>query len=284
MLNTELDWLLIRLSTMSAHVDYFIILESPITFTGLPKPLLLTESNNLERLKPYQHKIVHRVLEHIPVNVTRTWDYEDFQRNAMLTQGLLGIEYGEKRAREDDVLIVADVDEVVRPEALLVLKYCRIPLRVTLRSQFYYYGFQFRHIGQQWPHPQATLYRGSSTIPPADLRNGEGSFLAWWQKTDLWDAGWHCSSCFKSVGQMLNKMQSFSHMRLNREKFRDKARMVDRVRKGLDLWDRRGEFYEKVQENMDIPEILKGEEGKKTFGYMLDREGPGAGFVDYMDE
>lgn len=205
----------------------------------------------------------------------------------MLLQGVMGsgVE-AEKRARQDDVLIVADVDELVRPATLLVLRECQIPARVTLRSRFYYYGFQWEHRGEEWPHPQATVFRGENTILPADLRNGEGGnrVLGWWEKADLWNSGWHCSSCFAAIGDMLNKMQSFSHTSLNQEKFRDRTRIVDRVRKGLDLWDRPGEIYEWRQNNNDIPDFLKGEEEKKRFGYMLNRDGSDAGFTDYGPE
>jgi beta-1,4-mannosyl-glycoprotein beta-1,4-N-acetylglucosaminyltransferase len=81
---------------------------------------------------------------------------------------------------------------------------------------------------------------------------------------------------------MLTKMRSFSHMKLNKEEFRDPKRIVDRVRKGLDLWDREGETYERISGNEDIPEILKSE--SERFKYLLDREGSNAGFTDYSPE
>lgn len=279
MLNNELDWLEIRLSTMSSHVSHFIIIESPITFTGLSKPLTLRD--NWERFSKWHSQIIYKVLENPPANPKRTWDVEDYQRNAMLLQGVMGIE-GSSGARNGDILIVADVDEIIRPSALLVLHECNIPARLTLRSRFYYYGFQWEHHGEEWAHPQATIFRGARTILPADLRNGEGGsrLVGWWEKAELWNAGWHCSTCFETVGEVLNKMRSFSHTSLNAERFRDRTRIVDRVRKGLDLWDRKGEVYDRRDENADIPEILKGEE-RERFGYLLNRDGSNAAFVDY---
>lgn len=49
-----------------------------------------------------------------------------------------------------DVLIVADVDEITRPQTLLVLQYCNFPRRLALSSKFYYYSFQFLHTGPEW--------------------------------------------------------------------------------------------------------------------------------------
>jgi beta-1,4-mannosyl-glycoprotein beta-1,4-N-acetylglucosaminyltransferase len=282
MVNNEMDWLEIRLNTMAAHVDYFVVLESAVTFTGLEKNLTLKE--NWDRFAGFHEQIIYRVVQNPPLNAARTWDLEDHQRNAMFDQVIPGLE-GEQEARIGDVIIVSDVDEIIRPATLQILRNCDFHQRLTLRSRFYYYGFQFLHKGPEWEHPQATTFQGrSNTIRPANLRNGEGGnrLVAWWNKADLWNAGWHCSSCFATIEDMLTKMKSFSHVSLNQEHFRNRTRIVDRVRKGLDLWDREGELYEKIEGNDDIPEFLKGE--RERFKYLLDRQSPNAGFMDYGPE
>jgi beta-1,4-mannosyl-glycoprotein beta-1,4-N-acetylglucosaminyltransferase len=284
MLNDELDWLEIRLHTLAPFVDYFVILESPVTFTGLQKKLVLKE--NWDRFKEWQGQIIYKEVQDMPVNAPRTWDLEDFQRNAMLVQGLMGKEVlgdEERKAREGDVVIVSDIDEIPRPISVVLLRECKTQKRVTIRSQFYYYGFQFRHKGEEWSHPQATVFQGKDTILPADLRNGEGGRLGvlgtWWDKAELWNGGWHCSTCFETIEEVLGKMRSFSHVGLNAEGFRDRTRIVDRVRKGLDLWDREGEMYDQVYGNEDIPEYLKAD--RKRWEFLLDRSKSNAGFNDY---
>lgn len=281
MLNDELDWLEIRLHTLAPYVDYFVIMESAVTFTSQAKPLILKE--NWERFKEWHDMIIYKEVEGMPLGAARTWDLEDYQRNSILLQGLGSVEGTEKAAREGDVLIVSDVDELPRPISVVLLRECQTQKRITIRSQFYYYGFQYRHKGEQWSHPQATVYRGKKTILPADLRNGEdkkvGGLWTWWDKAELRNGGWHCSTCFKTVEEVLSKMRSFSHVGLNAEGFRDRARIVDRVRKGLDLWDREGEIYEEVSGNEDIPEWLKAD--RKRWGFLLDRSGSNAAFQDY---
>lgn len=279
MVNNELDWLEIRLETMAKHVDYFVILEAAVTFTGLEKPLIMKD--NWGRFAKFQKQIIYKVLENPPLGASRSWDYEDYQRNAMFSQVIPGLE-GEQAASIGDVILVSDIDEIVRPAALQIMRNCDFPRRLTLRSQFYYYGFEFLHEGPEWEHPQATTFQGvSDTILPANLRNGEGGnrLRAWWHKADLWNAGWHCSSCFATVEDMLTKLRSFSHMSLNKEEYRDHDRIVNRVKNGLDLWDREGETYRKIPDNKDIPEILKRE--KERFKYLLDRQGEDGGFTDY---
>ncbi|KAI1339641.1 glycosyltransferase family 17 protein [Xylariaceae sp. FL0016] len=282
MINTELDWLEIRLNGTYNHVDYFVIVESGKTFTNLDKPLIIKE--NMQRFSAYQDKIIYHELE-IPAGfhsdrANPAWAWEDLQRNAMYEQVLPYLK-GPQAPVHNDVLIVADVDELVRPEALTVLRACEFPRRLTLRSHFYYYSFQYMHKGTQWAHPQATYYQGWRTILPTNLRNSDGGLqpLIKLEKGDLWSAGWHCSTCFSSINEVLTKLSSFSHVGLNQEVFRDRQRIADRVRNGKDLWDREGEEYERQEDNRDLPPLLLKEPDR--FSYLLDRDGPTAGFSDY---
>lgn len=281
MMNTELDWLEIRLNELKDHVDYFVILESASTFTGLPKPLYLKD--NWEQFSAFHNQIIYQVLNDTGFYSTITWDHEDLQRNAMFDQVFPNLS-GEQQASPGDVILVSDIDEVPRPATLQVLRNCKYPRRLTLRSRFYYYSFQWLHRGAEWPHPQATIYEGDKTIRPANLRNGEGGNTIQIQldKADLWNAAWHCSFCFATLEGMVNKISSFSHTRLNQPDFRDPEGVVRRVRNGLDLFDRKEQYYDRVELNADIPEYTKLH--REQFSYILDRDPPNANFRDYILE
>ncbi|KAK4543506.1 hypothetical protein LTR36_005400 [Oleoguttula mirabilis] len=287
LLSTELDWLEIRLHTLSPFVDYFVVVESRTTFTGLPKPAYLAD--NWDRFAPFHRKIIHRVVDDPGSAVgSRTWDHEDYMRNSLFNSIFPEIIGTPQEPSEGDVLIVSDIDEVPKPETLVVLRKCDFPDRLTLRSQFYYYSFQWLHRGEQWPHPQATVYRGlEGTISPKDLRNGEAGthgFLylnhlrTWWQKSDMWNSAWHCSSCFATVKEMQTKMESFSHSPWNTAENKDPHTVVERVRQGKDLFGREGEVYDRVDDNEDVPAYVVQHRG--VFGYLLDRDGETAGFTD----
>ncbi|KAI0009133.1 glycosyltransferase family 17 protein [Xylariaceae sp. FL0662B] len=283
MVNSELDWLEIRLNTTYNYVDFFVVVESKKTFTNHDKPLVIKE--NMDRFSPYRNKIIYHELE-IPHGFhsdrpNPSWAWEDLQRDATYKQVFPLLE-GPQAPSSGDVLTVADVDEIVRPETLVVLRSCNFPRRLTLRSHFYYYSFQYLHKGTQWPHPQATYYQGRKTIFPVNLRNADGGIqpLIRMEKVDLWNAGWHCSTCFPTIDQVLNKLSSFSHIWLNQEVYRDRNRIADRVRNGKDLWDREGEEYERIEGNEDIPYALLNRSDDR-FSYMLNRDGPNAGFTDY---
>lgn len=167
--STELDWLEIRLHTHAPYVDYFVVVESPTTFSNKPKPLHLKE--NWERYEDFHHQIIYRVVED-PIVSARAWDHEDYLRNALLYEVFPALAESPQAAQQNDVLIVSDMDELIKPGALLLLRHCDFPKRLTLRTYFYYYSFQWLHRGEQWAHPQASTFGASidSTLAPNDLR------------------------------------------------------------------------------------------------------------------
>lgn len=282
MINTELDWLEIRLNSTWDAVDYFVLVEGRKTFTGLDKPLTLKD--NLSKFARYEPKIIYHEIEYPPEFKPRTaWDMEDHQRNSMLTQVFPHLT-GRQAPNLGDAILVSDVDEIPRPSALAVLRECQFPRRLTLRSRFYYYSFQYLHRGPEWAHPQATYYQGlRKTLLPNDLRIGDGGIWPFkeWEKADLWNASWHCSSCFETMDELLTKMKSFSHRSMNAEQYRDRRRIADRIRNGKDLWDRKGEEYDRIENNLDVPSFLL--ENRERFRYLLNRDGPTAGFTDYEE-
>jgi beta-1,4-mannosyl-glycoprotein beta-1,4-N-acetylglucosaminyltransferase len=289
LLSTELDWLEIRLHTLAPWVDYFVIVESPTTFTGHAKPLYLRD--NWARFEPFAAKIIHRVVEDGSPS-RMIWDHEEWLRNSLLYSVFPGLIGTEAEARENDVLVVSDVDEVVRPETMFVLRNCLFPTRLTLLSDFYYYSFQWRHRGPQWAHPEATLYRGAATLAPETLRMGklEASLWSplahlkrWRDRATLANAGWHCSSCFATVAEMQTKMHSFSHQELDTPENSNARAIVGRVRTGQDLFGRAGEVYDKLgRGQMDVPGyILEQNEKEGRFKHLLMRDGEDAGFEDW---
>ncbi|KHN96207.1 glycosyl transferase family 17 protein [Metarhizium album ARSEF 1941] len=282
MINSELDFLEIRLDTLHGHVDYFVIVESPLTFQGGKKNLTIRD--NWSKFERFHSKLIYHQLEFPPHFDPRlTWDFEDLQRDAMFTQVFPKLT-GDQAPNQGDVIVIADVDEIPRPETITTLRSCTFPPRLTLQSKFYYYSFQFLHVGPEWPHPQATFYQGpDETITPSHLRVGDGgSFFRreFFEKRSLKNASWHCSSCFATIDQFLNKMASFSHIWMNDPKFRNRERIVESVRHGKDFWGRKTERFVRVDRNTDVPGLLALEEGRR-FGYMMNRDGDSAGFTDY---
>jgi len=59
LMSSEVNLLEIRLNELDSVVDYFLIVESNATFTGLPKETFF--ANNKERFSKFSHKIVYEL-------------------------------------------------------------------------------------------------------------------------------------------------------------------------------------------------------------------------------
>ena len=278
LINTELEWLEIRMGEMASEVDYFVIVESPVTFSDLPKPLYVRES--WERFRPWHDKMILHTLN--ATNPTGkkfgdAWERERFNRNAMFEQVFPQLT-GEQKAWPGDVIIVGDVDELVRPEVLAMLRNCDFPKRTRLHTTIYYYSFQWISQGQghgDWDHPDATYFDGfKNTVLPQALRD-EGA------EAEVWSAGWHCSFCFDLLGDIVTKVKSYSHQEMNRPEILDPKAIFRRVTNGEDMFGRAGSDCHRVENNVDVPGYLQ--RNSERFKYTLDRDTEDGNFVDFYD-
>jgi len=270
LVNRELEWLDIHLGQMYSHVDYFVIVEAAKTFTDAKKTLYVEK--NWDRYAKYHNKMIRHTLTDEGQTFKTTWEREIFSRNAMVNQVIPFLE-GEKKVELDDVIIIADVDEIPRPETLTALRNCEIPEALTLRSKIYYYSFQWLgRVAGDWPHPQAMLWKGDETMAADSLRMG------WPNQESLYNAAWHCSYCFSTLADMVNKVTSFSHTEFNRPEFRDPEKILKRVRSGLDVFDRADSVFDRVENNPDVPEFLQ--KNSERYAFALNRDPPNGNFKD----
>ena len=84
----------------------------------------------------------------------------------------------------------------------------------------------------------------------------------------------------RTIGDLRNKITSFSHKGYNQLYFLDTARLLHRIRRGEDLFERTKELYDRIDNNTDIPAYLQSEGNRQKFAYMLDRDPPNANFED----
>lgn len=270
LIGTELSWAEIRLNELASTVDYFVILEAEKTFTNKTKPTFF--KNNWKHFEKFGPQIIYHLLNDEAIQDYGAWDREHYQRNALITQVFPNL-LGDKAPNMGDVIIVSDVDEIPRPETIEKLRNCDIPERTGMESKFFLYSFDWHRTDSQWFHPQATFWKGEDTILPESLRmtGTEYEFL---------DAAWHCTTCFSSIKEFVTKVKSFSHQEWNQPEFTDPEAIVNRVRNGIDLFDR-GFTYEKVPENeIDVPAYLLQHQQK--FAYLLTRDPANGNFRDYV--
>lgn len=118
MIRDELDMLEVKLEEHDPFVDRWIIVESPVTHRGDPKPMHLLQ--NIERFAPWKDKITH-VVAHLPPpdKAGDPWVREHVQRD-MATGALAAL------CDDDDIVLLTDLDEFVpqpMPEPSPVLSF-----------------------------------------------------------------------------------------------------------------------------------------------------------------
>jgi len=103
----ELDILKLRMSILNDVVDYFVISESTVTFSGEPKKLFYNE--NKDMFKEFEHKIIHNIVEDTPMDCNAF--ERDHHQKCAVARGLAN-------CKPDDIVIFSDVDEIPNPETL----------------------------------------------------------------------------------------------------------------------------------------------------------------------
>ena len=103
----ELDLLEIRLETLDSLVDFFVIAEAPITYRADPKPLYFEQ--NKQRFAKFLPQIRHIIVDDLPTDkgFNQNWQRETLQRAAL--------ERGLADARDDDIIMLSDLDEIPCP-------------------------------------------------------------------------------------------------------------------------------------------------------------------------
>ena len=190
----ELDILECRLRELEdAPVYRHVLVESPLTFQGKPKPMYFAD--NQERFAPWSDRIIHVIAEidgdEPDQPAWLPWAREAAQREA--------ISAGLKDAGPDDVILVSDVDEI--PRASTLRDYLYVPM--TLLMDHYMFAVD-------WRHPE--LWRGTTVAQMKNITSFESARRARQEEGNplLANSGWHFSY-LGGPGAIQDKARAFSH-------------------------------------------------------------------------
>lgn len=263
----ELDLLEIRLNELDSVVDKFVIVESTETFSKKKKQLYFEE--NKDRYSKFKDKIIHIIVNDSPEKVpTKTesenrWAVEHFQRNC-ISRGLTN-------CKIDDIILVSDIDEIPRVAAIEksieVLKNNRKSI-ISFQQRFFYYFLNGLCVNGNmmapWRGTTACLYEGYIGAEKMRMTKATNKFV-------INDAGWHFSY-LGGIEKIVYKIESFSHSEFDNNNIKDKNRIKDRVKLGLDLFDRPGrprQVYVKIDES--FPKYLR--QNIEKFKHLINEEG-----------
>jgi len=215
----------VRLNTLNEFVDYFVIVESIYTHKGDPRELKF----NHKKFEKFKDKIIYIVDEETypQTDEINTEDSEDEksrkaifnaayrengQRN-LITRGL-------KKANDEDIIMVSDVDEIPK---LSELNFKNINEKIILFKQdMFYYKFNLWLPNLIWTGTKAC--KKKNLVNPQWLRNIKDrkySFFridTFFSKTKytsikvINDGGWHFSN-IKTPKEIEFKLRSYLHHR-----------------------------------------------------------------------
>jgi beta-1,4-mannosyl-glycoprotein beta-1,4-N-acetylglucosaminyltransferase len=190
--NDEVDLLAYRLTVLSGTVDWHVLVEAPVTFSGRPKAL-----HYCEHAPDFE---VHRVLPVIAKNMPSgedPWEREHHQRNT-IDRALVFL-------ADDDLLLISDVDEVPDPfvvEALRNDPYFRVGALVL---DGYYWDVEHRVPSTSAPKAiRFSEYRDRFDRSPQAVREASVTLIG--------SAGWHLSF-FGDAARAARKIRDYSHHR-----------------------------------------------------------------------
>ncbi len=222
----------IRIQELSGLPVVHVLVESNKTFTGNNKECVTFCDN--ERLKNVY------VLDMPETN--DPWERERWQRNAIMR----GLEF----AKDDDVVIISDVDEV--PRADVVKRYFSEMGITSLKMDVFWYKLNLLAEKQTWVHPKILTYAELKKSTPNNIRGGG-------YQSVINNAGWHLSY-LGDADYIVNKLENFSHQEYNTTPYKDKEEITRKIENGLSLW---GESkFEKVEIDDTFPAYLRNNKEK----------------------
>lgn len=268
----ELDILKLRMQIMAPYVDFFVIEEASVTFSGEPKQMIFAENRHL--FAEYEKKIRYVAVEDSPMEGVTTHERDKYQKNQLIR--------ALSDCRPDDIIIFSDVDEIPNPETLVRLIEAFEPGNIYHLAQRMFYCFlnmeevsgNLLSITGEFPGVERRQWLGTKICSFGSLP-GEGIvFLREVSPEDprsvrVAEGGWHFGymggdgerDVAKRIGV---KVQAAAHQEYNKARYLKEA--VDRLLCGEDIFGRDARFV-RVPVDESYPAYLR--EHQEEYAFLL---------------
>lgn len=241
----ELDLLKIRLHSLDAVVDRFVISEATVTFSGDRKPLYYHE--NRAMFREFEHKIIHNV-------VTDTPDVNPFERDSFqkcaVRRGLVG-------CSDDDIVLFSDVDEIPNAQRIKeILSNFKADKIYHFAQRLFYFYFNLEEISgnllsysgdfegvkkRKWLGSKMCSHRFLKTYTLEQLRFPERKQIG----IRVENGGWHFSYMggdknLDIATRVADKIRYAAHQEFNNAKVL--SQVSSNISKQRDLFGRKSRF------------------------------------------
>jgi len=215
----------LRLNILDKYVDYFVIVESLFTHKGDKRELQF----DLKKFERFKDKIIYLIYDKLPKNLEKVMDEdnkgeksrkyilnaayrENGQRN-FISRGL-------ENAKEDDLILISDVDEIPNLENI-DLNHIKKRI-IFFKQDMFYYKFNLKLPNLIWTGTKAC--RKIHLKSPQWLRNIKDRKYPFYRLDTIFSetkyidvefidkGGWHFSN-IKTAEQIEYKLKSYLHHR-----------------------------------------------------------------------
>lgn len=263
----ELDLLEIRLNVLKDVVDKFVLVEMNKTHMGEDKPFYFDE--NKERYKDFLDRIIHIKVDKYPElsdshkdSFGNKWLLEVYQRDQIM-QGL-------RDAKDDDIIMISDLDEIPKPE---LVKNYKDSIKIFEQKCYYYFLNYLNITDPIWKWGTKIAHYSDLKDPKielpfnqryADSKYGMPTYFRCCLESDrvelIPNGGWHFSFAM-DIDKMILKRQSIVEQHFNNAENMSYDYIKKQIEKGKDLFGRTYE-YEAVKIDDSFPEYIRKNQEK----------------------
>ena len=251
----------LRLNILNEYVDYFVIIEGNKTWQNNAKPLQF----KINKFQKFKDKIIYIPVENMP-DGDNPYIRENFQRNT--------INEGIKKASDNDLIIISDLDEIPNPKKI---KNFKINMRYAVFKQFHFY-YKLNLQSQKNPHWYGSRICVKKYLKsPQWLRNLKFKKRPFWRidkfrlNNIIEDGGWHFCN-LKEPEKILYKYKNLCETNdphVFKEKIDEKFLNLDeikkRVKRGEDIIGRRENYNPIILDNKFPDYIVKNKDNLKNW-------------------
>lgn len=266
----ELDILKLRMEIMDPYVDYFVLEESTVTFSGEDKKMIFAQNRHL--FKQFEAKIRYVAVSDSPMSGVTTHERDKYQKNQLIR--------ALSDCQPEDIIIFSDVDEIPNPDTLMqVIEHFDAGKIYHLAQRMFYCFLNMEEISgnllsitgefpgverKQWlgtkicsfgnlPAEGIVYLREVSPADPRSVRVADGG----------WHFGYMGGDGERDVARRIGiKVQAAAHQEYNSKRYLNEA--VDRLLCGEDIFDRNAKFV-RVEIDETYPEYLREHQGDYDF-------------------
>lgn len=266
----ELDILKLRMQILSPIVDYFVLEESTVTFSGEPKEMVFAKNRQL--FAEFADKIRYVAVEDSPMEGVTTHERDKYQKNQLIR--------ALSDAKAEDIIIFSDVDEIPNPKTLERLIAQFEPDKIYHLAQRMFYCFlnmeevsgNLLSITGEFPGVERKQWLGTKICSFAQLPAEGIVYLREVSPTDprsvrIADGGWHFGYMGgdgeRDVAKRIGiKVRAAAHQEYNSKRYLNEA--VDRLLCGEDIFDRDAKFV-RVEIDESFPAYLREHQEEYDF-------------------